>query len=155
MISLYESGINGILADDMGLGKTIQTISMLSFIEEYKNITGPFLIIGPKVTLGNWTNEIRKWLPKKRVVKLLATKEEREDLLNNFVNKGEFDIVVTSFEGVRICLSALRKVKWHYIVIDEAHKLKNDESQISKVIRKLETDRKLLLTGTPLQNNLK
>lgn len=77
MISLYESGINGILADDMGLGKTIQTISMLAFIEEYKNISRPFLIIGPKVTLGNWTNEIKKWLPKKRVVKLLATKEER------------------------------------------------------------------------------
>ena len=59
----------------MGLGKTIQTISMLAFIEEYKNIKGPFLIIGPKVTLGNWSNEIKKWLPKKRVVKLVATKE--------------------------------------------------------------------------------
>jgi SWI/SNF-related matrix-associated actin-dependent regulator of chromatin subfamily A member 5 len=56
MISLYESGINGILADDMGLGKTIQTISILAFIREYKKINGPHIIIAPKITLGNWMN---------------------------------------------------------------------------------------------------
>jgi SWI/SNF-related matrix-associated actin-dependent regulator of chromatin subfamily A member 5 len=56
MVSLYESGISGILADDMGLGKTIQTIAMLSFIKEYKGINGPHIIIAPKITLGNWMN---------------------------------------------------------------------------------------------------
>jgi SWI/SNF-related matrix-associated actin-dependent regulator of chromatin subfamily A member 5 len=75
MISLYESGINGILADDMGLGKTIQTISIISFIKEFKKIKGPHIIIAPKITLGNWENEFRKWLPCCRVVKLIATKE--------------------------------------------------------------------------------
>ncbi len=57
MVSLYESGISGILADDMGLGKTIQTIAMLSFIKEYKGINGPHIIIAPKITLGNWMNQ--------------------------------------------------------------------------------------------------
>lgn len=61
---------------------------------------------------------------------------------------------MTSFEGVRICLSHLKKIKWHYIVIDEAHKIKNEDSQLSQVVRKLRTECKLLLTGTPLQNNL-
>ena len=56
MISLYESGISGILADDMGLGKTIQTISILAFLREFKNVNGPHIIIAPKITLGNWMN---------------------------------------------------------------------------------------------------
>lgn len=63
MISLYESGLNGILADDMGLGKTIQTISILAFLREYKKVKGPHIIIAPKITLGNWKNEFDKWLP--------------------------------------------------------------------------------------------
>jgi SWI/SNF-related matrix-associated actin-dependent regulator of chromatin subfamily A member 5 len=70
IISLYESGISGILADDMGLGKTIQTISVLAFLKEYKNISGPHLIIAPKVTLGNWVKELEKWLPSLRALKL-------------------------------------------------------------------------------------
>jgi SWI/SNF-related matrix-associated actin-dependent regulator of chromatin subfamily A member 5 len=59
MINLYENGVNGILADEMGLGKTIQTISLVAFLREFKRITGPFLIIGPKSTLGNWFREFR------------------------------------------------------------------------------------------------
>ena len=84
MISLFEEGINGILADEMGLGKTIQTIGFLSFLKEYKKISGPYLIVGPKSTLGNWMREFKKWLPCMRVVKLIAIKEERDEILNTY-----------------------------------------------------------------------
>lgn len=63
-------------------------------------------------------------------------------------------MVVTSFEGARLCLKHLRKIKWKYLVIDEAHKIKNEQSMLSQVVRSLHTKNKLLLTGTPLQNNL-
>lgn len=75
MISLYESGISGILADDMGLGKTIQTISIFAFLKEYKKVNGPHIVIAPKITLGNWMNQFEKWLPCANVVKLIATKD--------------------------------------------------------------------------------
>jgi SWI/SNF-related matrix-associated actin-dependent regulator of chromatin subfamily A member 5 len=74
LVSLYEGGINGILADDMGLGKTIQTISIIAFLRQFKKINGPHLIIAPKITLSNWVKEFNKWLPCCRVVKLIATK---------------------------------------------------------------------------------
>lgn len=154
MISLYESGINGILADDMGLGKTIQTISIIAFLKQFKKINGPHLIIAPKITLGNWVRELEKWLPSCRVVKLIATKEEREPILNDYISRGKFDVVVTSFEGARICLKYLKRIKWKYLIIDEAHKIKNEESMLAQVVRSLNTSFKLLLTGTPLQNNL-
>ena len=73
------------------------------------------------------------------MTKLIATRDEREDILSNIVDKGKFDVIVTSYEGVRICLSSLKKIKWHYIVIDEAHKIKNEDSQLSQVVRKLHT----------------
>lgn len=133
LISLYENGINGILADEMGLGKTIQTIALLGFLKEFKKIHGPHLIIAPKSTLGNWYKEIRKWLPCARVVKLIATKEEREDILKKELKHDKFDICLTSYQGVNICLSNLGKFKWKYIVIDEAHKIKNEESLLSMV----------------------
>jgi SWI/SNF-related matrix-associated actin-dependent regulator of chromatin subfamily A member 5 len=75
MISLYEAGINGILADDMGLGKTIQSISLIAFLKQYKKISGPHIVVAPKSTLGNWFNEFTKWMPCCRVIKLIATKD--------------------------------------------------------------------------------
>lgn len=153
MISLYESGINGILADEMGLGKTIQSISMIGYLLQ-KGFKGPFLVIAPKSTLGNWTKELEKWLPSLRVVKLIAIKEEREEILRNQLQRGAFDLCLTSYEGVNICISNLVKFDWHFMVIDEAHRLKNDISLLSRNVRKLRSYFKILLTGTPLQNNL-
>jgi SWI/SNF-related matrix-associated actin-dependent regulator of chromatin subfamily A member 5 len=83
LISLYEQGINGILADEMGLGKTIQTISMLAFLREFKNIKGYHIIIVPKSCISNWMKEFAKWVPEMKVINLIATKEQREEILAN------------------------------------------------------------------------
>lgn len=154
LIGLYETGLNGILADEMGLGKTIQTISLLSFLREFKHIKGYHLVIVPKSCIPNWMKEFHRWCPDMRIINLIATKEQRENILANDLQPGKFDVVVTTFEGCRICLSALLKFKWEYLIVDEAHKIKNEESQISKKLRQLDTSHRLLLTGTPLQNNL-
>lgn len=86
MISLYEEGINGILADEMGLGKTIQTIAFVAFLKEFKKISGPFMVVAPKSTLGNWMREFKKWMPCCRVLKLIAVKEERDEILSRYLS---------------------------------------------------------------------
>lgn len=154
MIGLHETGVNGILADEMGLGKTIQTISFLSFLREFKRIKGPHLIIVPKSTVPNWMNEFAKWSPDFKCVNLIARKEERERILETIINKKNFDVCVTTFEGVRICMSALMKFQWEYVIVDEAHKIKNEESQVAQKLRQLKSHYRLLITGTPLQNVL-
>ena len=73
-------------------------------------------------------NEFAKWCPEVRVVNLIARKEQREDILKHKLQPGKFDVIVTTFEGFRICLSNLLKFKWEYLIIDEAHKIKNEES---------------------------
>ena len=154
LISLHELGINGILADQMGLGKTIQTIAFLAFLREQKKVSGPHLIVAPNTTLTNWVNELAKWFPSCRVVKLYARKELREETFENDLIDGNFDVCVTSYEAVNICQQQLRKFRWCYIVVDEAHRLKNELSLFSQNLRKFKTNLKLLITGTPLQNNL-
>ena len=154
LISLHELGINGILADQMGLGKTVQAISFLAFLKEHKQINGPHLVVGPTTILTNWVNEFKKWFPSCRVVKLYARKEYREEVFENELVEGNFDVCVTSYEAINICQSQLRKFRWVYIVVDEAHRLKNEDSLFSQNLRKFNTNLKLLMTGTPLQNNL-
>ena len=112
------------------------------------------MIIMPKSVVGNWMAEFKKWLPKVRVVNLIARKEQREEILKTQIEPGNFDVCITTFEGVRKCMSALLKFNWEYIIIDEAHKIKNEDSQTSKRIRQFNSKYRLLLTGTPLQNNL-
>ncbi|XP_020272875.1 ISWI chromatin-remodeling complex ATPase CHR11-like [Asparagus officinalis] len=154
LIRLYENGINGILADEMGLGKTLQTISLLGYLHEFRGITGPHMVVAPKSTLGNWMKEIRRFCPVLRTVKLLGNQDERKHIREDLLVAGKFDVCVTSFEMAIKEKTALRRFSWRYVIIDEAHRIKNENSLLSKTMRLYHANYRLLITGTPLQNNL-
>ncbi|KAM0232695.1 hypothetical protein ACHAP5_010642 [Fusarium lateritium] len=154
LISLHENGISGILADEMGLGKTLQTISFLGYLRHILDITGPHLVIVPKSTLDNWKREFARWTPEVDVLVLQGAKDERQNLINERLVDEKFDVCITSYEMVLREKSHLKKFAWEYIIIDEAHRIKNEESSLSQVIRLFSSRNRLLITGTPLQNNL-
>jgi SWI/SNF-related matrix-associated actin-dependent regulator of chromatin subfamily A member 5 len=154
LISLHENGISGILADEMGLGKTLQTISFLGYLRHIMGTTGPHLIIVPKSTLDNWKREFARWTPEVNVLVLQGAKEERQQLINDRLVDENFDVCITSYEMILREKAHLRKFAWEYIIIDEAHRIKNEESSLAQVIRMFNSRNRLLITGTPLQNNL-
>ena len=154
LVSLHENGISGILADEMGLGKTLQTISFLGYLRHICSIKGPHLIVVPKSTLDNWNREFEKWTPEVNVLVLQGVKEERHGLINERLIKEDFDVCVTSYEMILREKSHLRKFAWEYIIIDEAHRIKNEQSSLAQNMRTFSSRNRLLITGTPLQNNL-
>jgi SWI/SNF-related matrix-associated actin-dependent regulator of chromatin subfamily A member 5 len=154
LISLHENGISGILADEMGLGKTLQTISFLGYLRFVAGITGPHLVVVPKSTLDNWYREFSKWIPEINILVLQGAKEERAELINNRLVDEKFDVCITSYEMILREKSHLKKFAWEYIIIDEAHRIKNEESSLAQIIRMFNSRNRLLITGTPLQNNL-
>ncbi|KAH8671365.1 SNF2 family N-terminal domain-containing protein [Xylariales sp. PMI_506] len=154
MISLHENGISGILADEMGLGKTLQTISFLGYLRHIMDTKGPHLVIVPKSTLDNWKREFARWTPEVNVLVLQGAKEERHNLINERLIDEKFDVCITSYEMILREKAHLKKFAWEYIIIDEAHRIKNEESSLSQVIRMFNSRNRLLITGTPLQNNL-
>ncbi|WFD31513.1 hypothetical protein MSPP1_002551 [Malassezia sp. CBS 17886] len=154
MISLYQNGINGILADEMGLGKTLQTIAFLGYLKHYRNTPGFHLVVVPKSTLDNWVREFQRWVPGFRIITLRGSKEERQQVVQERLLPQDFDVLITTYE---MCLrekTALRRLSWEYIVIDEAHRIKNVDSMLSQIVRAFTSRSRLLITGTPLQNNL-
>ncbi|KAH7128131.1 SNF2 family N-terminal domain-containing protein [Dendryphion nanum] len=156
MLSLYENGINGILADEMGLGKTIQTISLLAHLWEQKSY-GPFLVAAPLSTTSNWVEEFRKWTPSIPVVLYHGSKIERAEIRQNQLkNPGtsQFPVVVTSYE---ICMNDRKYLTgfgWQFIIIDEGHRIKNLDCRLIRELQSYQSANRLLITGTPLQNNL-
>lgn len=154
LIQLYENRLSGILADEMGLGKTLQTISFLGYLRYIKNVDGPFIVIVPKSTLDNWRREFQKWTPEVNVVVLQGNKETRQEIIRTRLLNANFDVLITSFEMVIREKSQLKKFRWQYIVVDEAHRIKNEDSSLSQIIRLFYSKNRLLITGTPLQNNL-
>ena len=154
LANLYQNGINGILADEMGLGKTLQCISLLCWLREVKGFTGPFLVLAPKSTLTNWVREFANWAPVFNVLHFHGDKDERARMIEENLTPDKFDVCVTSYEMIIRESSAFRKFAWRYLIVDEAHRMKNEESKLSQVLRSFDSHSRLLITGTPMQNNL-
>ena len=162
LVGLYENGLNGILGDEMGLGKTIQSIALLAHLRQM-NVKGPFMVVGPLSTLHNWHREFKKWAPKMDAMIYHGTKEERRAMVaQHFRRKSDTNapVMITSYEIVIRDSKELKKLGWKFVVIDEGHRLKNMNCRLITELKAItgtgtatECNR-LLLTGTPLQNNL-
>lgn len=158
MKSLWMNGLCGILADEMGLGKTVQAISMIAFLKE-KNVPGPFLIAAPLSTLSNWVDEFARWTPSIKTVLYHGSKADRENLRRKRMKMQsqrdmDFPVICTSYE---ICMNDrkfLGGYQWTYIIVDEGHRLKNMNCRLIKELLTYRSANRLLITGTPLQNNI-
>ena len=154
----YEDGCGAILGDEMGLGKTLQTLSFLSWLKHERPAEhGPSLVICPLSVLSSWLTEARKFVPDLRMVKLHSGDvRERDRLKHQLRDTSAYDVVVTTYEMAKApaMQSTIQRPWWRLVVLDEGHVIKNEEADISKAVRRLHAERALLLTGTPLQNDL-
>jgi ATP-dependent helicase STH1/SNF2 len=154
MLSLYNNNLNGILADEMGLGKTIQTISLITYLIEKKHQNGPYLVIVPLSTLTNWNLEFDKWAPSVAKVVYKGPPNARK-MQQEKIRQGRFQVLLTTYEYIIKDRPLLSKIKWFHMIIDEGHRMKNTNSKLSATIQQYYSTRfRLILTGTPLQNNL-
>ncbi|KAE8148985.1 PHD/FYVE-zinc-finger like domain-containing protein [Aspergillus avenaceus] len=152
---------NVILADEMGLGKTIQVIGLMATLIQYHKCW-PFLVVVPNSTCPNWRKEIKAWVPSIRVVTYYGSSfarqlAQRYEMFNEGSSDLRCHVVVTSYETMSDDASrrVLAKVPWAGLVVDEGQRLKNDKSQLYTALSRINFPFKLLLTGTPLQNNIR
>ncbi|XP_072521061.1 probable global transcription activator SNF2L2 isoform X2 [Salminus brasiliensis] len=154
MVSLYNNNLNGILADEMGLGKTIQTIALITYLMEHKRLNGPYLIIVPLSTLSNWVYELDKWAPSIVKIAYKGTPSMRRSLVPQ-LRSGKFNVLITTYEYIIKDKHILAKIRWKYMIVDEGHRMKNHHCKLTQVLNThYVAPRRLLLTGTPLQNKL-
>lgn len=161
LANLYEQGINGILADEMGLGKTVQSISVLAYLAETHNIWGPYLVVTPASTLHNWQQEISKFVPEFKVLPYWGNSKDRKVLRKFWDRKSlrygkdaPFHVLVTSYQLVVADAAYFQKMKWQYMVLDEAQAIKSSQSSRWKSLLSFSCRNRLLLTGTPIQNSM-
>lgn len=161
LANLYEQGINGILADEMGLGKTVQSISVLAYLAETHNIWGPFLVVTPASTLHNWQQEISRFVPDFKVIPYWGNAKDRK-VLRKFWDRrnlrygkdAPFHVLVTSYQLVVADAAYFQKMKWQYMILDEAQAIKSSQSSRWKSLLSFSCRNRLLLTGTPIQNSM-
>ncbi|KAL6594560.1 hypothetical protein ACP70R_048298 [Stipagrostis hirtigluma subsp. patula] len=134
MLSLFNNNLNGILADEMGLGKTIQTIALIAYLLEKKEVTGPHLIIAPKAVLPNWSNEFKTWAPSIATILYDGRPEERKFLRENNFDGAQFNVLLTHYDLILKDKKFLKKVHWHYLIVDEGHRLKNHECALARTL---------------------
>jgi SWI/SNF-related matrix-associated actin-dependent regulator of chromatin subfamily A member 5 len=171
LLWLYKNGASGILGDEMGLGKTLQTLSLFSYLTTNEPCPEghqrPFLVVCPLSVLSSWIAECKRWTPHLRVLRFHGPTSERArlkriaetgELFGNDDSAGEgrgYDVVVTSYEVFEREKTWFRRAfVWRYVVLDEGHKIKNDKTNIAIALQGLAAEYRLILTGTPLQNNL-
>ncbi|KAH0829138.1 putative helicase SWR1 [Lanmaoa asiatica] len=154
LASLHSNNLNGILADEMGLGKTIQTIALLAHLACDRGIWGPHLIIVPTSVLLNWEMEFKKFLPGFKILSYHGSTKRRKELRQGWYNKHHFNVCITSYTLASRDAHIFKRKMWYYMVLDEAHMIKNFRSQRWNILLMFRSFRRLLLTGTPLQNNL-
>ncbi|KAG5984380.1 hypothetical protein E4U55_005055 [Claviceps digitariae] len=163
MFEICSQGMSGILADEMGLGKTVQTIALIALLREQENYLGPHLIVAPLSTLSNWMDEFNKWTPSIPVVMYHGNQAQREDIFKTKMMRNltggrpstKFPVVCTSYEMVLRDQHNLSRIQWEFIIIDEGHRMKNADAKLFQQLRQFSSATRLLITGTPLQNNLK
>ncbi|OAA33193.1 hypothetical protein AAL_00658 [Moelleriella libera RCEF 2490] len=159
---LNKYHLHGILCDDMGLGKTLQTICIVASDHHQRQEdfakTGapdvrrlPSLIVCPPTLSGHWQQEIRTYAPFLTVTTYVGPPAERKAMRSRL---GETDIIVTSYDVCRNDTDVLDKHSWNYVVLDEGHLIKNPKAKISQAVKKLASNHRLILTGTPIQNNV-
>ncbi|EHK98086.1 putative DNA helicase INO80 [Glarea lozoyensis 74030] len=161
LVNLYEQGINGILADEMGLGKTVQSISVMAYLVEKYGIWGPFLVVAPASTLHNWQQEITKFVPKLKVLPYWGTAADRKVLRKfwdrkhiTYTEDAPFHVLITSYQLVVSDVNYFQKMRWQYMILDEAQAIKSSASSRWKSLLGFHCRNRLLLTGTPIQNNM-
>ncbi|XP_073318943.1 chromodomain-helicase-DNA-binding protein 4a isoform X6 [Pagrus major] len=169
----WAQGTDTILADEMGLGKTVQTAVFLYSLYKEGHSKGPFLVSAPLSTIINWEREFEMWAPDMYVVTYVGDKDSRAVIRenefsfeDNAIRGGKkasrmkkdssikFHVLLTSYELITIDMAILGSIDWACLVVDEAHRLKNNQSKFFRVLNNYPLQHKLLLTGTPLQNNL-
>uniref|UniRef100_A0A8C1V1W8 Chromodomain helicase DNA binding protein 1 n=1 Tax=Cyprinus carpio TaxID=7962 RepID=A0A8C1V1W8_CYPCA len=160
MAHSWCKGNSCILADEMGLGKTIQTISFLNYLFHEHQLYGPFLLVVPLSTLTSWQREIQLWAPQINVVVYLGDIRSRNmirthEWMHPQTKRLKFNVLLTTYEILLKDKSFLGNVSWAFIGVDEAHRLKNDDSLLYKTMIEFKSNHRLLITGTPLQNSLK
>ncbi|XP_021862250.2 chromatin structure-remodeling complex protein SYD isoform X5 [Spinacia oleracea] len=156
LVSLYNNHLNGILADEMGLGKTVQVISLICYLMETKNDRGPFLVVVPSSVLPGWEQEMSLWAPGINKIVYAGPPEERRRLFKERIIHRKFNVLLTTYEYLmnKHDRPKLSKIDWHYIIIDEGHRIKNASCKLNAELKLYRSSHRLLLTGTPLQNNL-
>ena len=155
ILSQYAHGTGGILGDEMGLGKTIQTLSFISALKA-SGLPGPHLVVTPLAVLQNWANEMKRFTPTLSFVKIHGGVAERDRILSDAsVVDGAFDVYLTTYDTLRAEEPFFTdSLLFHTITIDEGHRLKNEASSLCASLARVSVPFRLLLTGTPLQNNM-
>lgn len=154
LVTMHDRKLNGILADEMGLGKTIQTIALLAHLACVSGNWGPHLIIVPSSVMLNWEMEFKKWCPGFKILTYYGSQKERKLKRIGWTKVNAFHVCITSYKLVIQDHQSFRRKKWKYLILDEAQNIKNFKSQRWQLLLNFQTEQRLLLTGTPLQNNL-